>query len=215
MNLIVTLFCAYFLGNIPFGWLIARAKGFNLFEQGSGNIGATNVFRVVGKPYGIACFFLDFAKGFLSAELIPLWIMGASQPESLPYLDLACGAAAILGHNWPVVLRFKGGKGIATSAGVLAAIAPMAVGVALLIWILCMLVSRYVSLSSILAGTTVAISGWVFYGDETVKAVVLTLLGAMAVYRHRANIQRLLKGEELRFGKAKEKQANTDGSSTL
>lgn len=195
----IPLILAYFIGNIPFGWLIARAKGINLYEHGSGNIGATNVFRVIGKPFGLACFLLDFAKGLLSAAVLPALFPAAE--EQFPYLGLVCGAAAIAGHNWPAVLKFKGGKGIATSGGVLAAVAPIAVAWALSAWILCMLASRIVSLSSILAATAVIIAGWVVYGKDTVLASVLTVLGALAIWRHRANIGRLLRGEEHRFKK--------------
>jgi glycerol-3-phosphate acyltransferase PlsY len=206
MQVALAILCAYLLGNIPFGYLIARAKGINLFEHGSGNIGATNVFRVVGKGYGISCFLLDFAKGFLAAGVLPTLLLTQEQLADHCYIDLVCGAAAIAGHNWPAVLKFKGGKGIASSGGVLAAVAPLAVVAAISVWIVTMLLSRYVSLSSILAATTVVVAGWVFYGHDPVLAGVLTLLGLLAVLRHRSNIQRLLKGEELRFGQKKPKE---------
>ena len=207
MHVFIAILCAYLLGNIPFGWLIARARGINLFEHGSGNIGATNVFRVVGKGFGISCFLLDFSKGFIAAGLLPALILPPDQLEVHRYMGLVCGAAAIAGHNWPAVLKFKGGKGIASSGGVLAAVAPLAVVAALSVWILSMVVTRYVSLSSILAATAVIVSGWVLYRDDLVVAGVLTVLGLLAILRHRSNIQRLMKGEESRFGKKKQEES--------
>jgi glycerol-3-phosphate acyltransferase PlsY len=197
MNLFMLILAAYLLGSVPFGLLISNFKGVDLRKAGSGNIGATNVFRVVGKSWGLLCFALDFAKGLLAAGVLPLWLL-SNGPENA---GLIAGAAAIAGHNWPVWLKFKGGKGIATSAGVLTAVAPLALLCGLVVWILTMLLSRMVSLSSILAALAVAAGGWVFYADEPWTVGVLTALGLIAVWRHRSNIQRILKGEEHRFGK--------------
>ncbi len=195
------IFTAYLLGSLPFGYLMGRAKGMDIRQKGSGNIGATNVFRVLGKPWGIACFLLDFAKGFVAAGVLPGQMLGTASLEAHPNLPLLAGAVAIVGHNWPIWLKFKGGKGIASSAGVIAATAPLALLTGLVLWIGSMLVTRIVSVSSMLAALGVAVAGWIFYGGNPVLAGVLTLLGALAIFRHRANIRRLLKGEEPRFGR--------------
>lgn len=195
---------AYLAGSVPFGLLIAKARGVDLRSQGSGNIGATNVFRCVGKPWGIACFILDALKGFLPAALFP------QMAEGLPaWAGLLFGAAAILGHNFPVFLKFKGGKGVATSAGVLLGVAPLAVLVGLLTWGIVFFISGYVSLGSILAAVAVVIAGWTLGYDRT-TAVALTLLGLLAIYRHRANIQRLIAGTENRFQRKKKSQVESD-----
>ncbi len=187
---------SYVIGSIPFGLLIAKAKGVDIRKQGSGNIGATNVLRCFGKPLGITCFVLDALKGFLPAALFPMLV----QIDST--FGILFGAAAILGHNFPAFLKFKGGKGVATSAGVLLGVAPLAVAIGLLTWILVFKISGYVSLGSIIAAMIVVITGWVRVGQYgVVTAVALTLLGALTIYRHRENIKRLRNGTENKFQK--------------
>ena len=172
---------SYLLGAVPFGLIVARARGVNIREAGSGNIGATNVFRCVGKSWGILTFACDFLKGLLPAVLWPLAIAHCPACEGGPGLAVLCGCLAVVGHNWPVYVGFKGGKGIATSAGALLGIAPAAMGVGLVSWIVIFLVSRYVSLASILAAVLLAASAWVLYrNDGLVVPVALTILGAMA-----------------------------------
>lgn len=201
MNLLVLIIIvSYLLGSIPFGLLISKSRGVDIRNQGSGNIGATNVFRLMGKSWGILCFFLDFCKGLAAASL-PLLPMFADILADHPTLPLLAGAAAIMGHNFPAWLKFKGGKGIATSGGVIAAVAPWSLLAGLTTWILSMVLSRIVSLSSILAAVAVAVSAWLAYFDQPTLCYVLTALAAIAVYRHRANIGRLTRGEEHRFGK--------------
>ncbi len=182
---------AYLIGSIPVGLLVARAKGINIREVGSGNIGATNVFRSVGKGAGIFTFFCDFLKGFVPAFFFVRW--GAMDQQ----FGLLFGFLAIIGHNFPIFLNFKGGKGIATSAGMLAGVAPVAVLWGLGIWIVVFLSSGFVSLASIVAAVVVMVCGWTEYGS--LIAIALTILGVLAIYRHKANIQRLTKGEEHRF----------------
>ncbi len=192
---------AYVIGSIPFGLLISKAKGKDIRTMGSCNIGATNVLRCLGKPLGITCFVLDVLKGYLPAALFP--IIGKIDPA----FGLLFGTAAILGHNFPIFLKFKGGKGVATSAGVLLGIAPLAVAIGLFTWILVFKVSCYVSLGSIIAALAVIITGWIRierYGIVT--AIALTLLGALTVYRHRENIKRLANGTENKFCRKSERQ---------
>ena len=186
---------AYLLGSIPNGLLIARLKGIDLQKVGSGNIGATNVFRCVGKCWGIAAFVLDAVKGFVPAFVFPRLMEAAP-----PWMGLACGLAAVAGHNWPVWLKFKGGKGVSTSAGMLLGIAPAAVGIGFAVFAVVVALSRIVSLGSILAAIAVAGAGvWLYGADNRLLAVALIAMGALVVLKHRANVGRLLKGTEPRI----------------
>lgn len=189
---------AYLVGAIPFGLLIARLRGVDIRQVGSGNIGATNVFRSIGKGWGILTFVCDALKGFLPAYAFPA-LAARLGPENISTAGLAmvCAALTVVGHNWPVYLRFKGGKGVATSAGALLALAPGAVGAGLLAWLLVFLTTRYVSVASIAAAGAVAGAGW-FLADWP-TALLLTLLGAAVIWRHQANIHRLRAGTELQF----------------
>ena len=186
---------AYLLGSIPNGLLIARLKGVDLQKVGSGNIGATNVFRCVGKGWGVLAFVLDAIKGFVPAFCFPRLMEAAP-----PWLGLACGIAAVAGHNWPVWLKFKGGKGVSTSAGMLLGIAPAAVGIGFAVFALAVALTRFVSLGSILAAVAVAGSGvWLYGADNRLLAGALIVMGALVVLKHRANVGRLLKGTEPRI----------------
>ncbi len=192
---------AYLLGAVPNGLLIARAKGVDLRKTGSGNIGATNVFRCVGKGWGVFAFLLDAVKGFVPAFCFPLLMTGA--PD---WLGLACGVAAVAGHNWPVWLGFKGGKGVSTSVGMLLGIAPAAAGVGLAVFIVTVVLTRWVSLGSILAGVAVPAAGLWFYGipepllaRNPLLAGALFVMGLLVIVKHRANLKRLLAGTEPRI----------------
>lgn len=205
---------SYLLGSVPFGFLIARAKGVDIRTLGSGNIGATNVYRTLGKGPGIVTFALDFAKGLVATRLLPVAAgalakaCGAPLAQSPLWLQMACGVFVLLGHSFPVFLRFKGGKGVATGAGLVVGLAPQAALGALLAWLVVFGVGRYVSLASIVASLVVVVLGWVLYDDATPPHVlpgVLTVLSALVVLRHRANIGRLLKGTENRFNFGKKK----------
>ncbi|MCF7848119.1 MAG: glycerol-3-phosphate 1-O-acyltransferase PlsY [Kiritimatiellales bacterium] len=202
MGIVVFTGLAYLLGSVPFGLLIARSRGVDIRRAGSGNIGATNVFRCVGKGWGVCAFVLDALKGFVPAFVFP--IIGKLDESIAVEAGLLFGAAAIIGHSFPVFLRFKGGKGVATSAGMLLGVAPVAVAAGFACWLICVLITRYVSLASILAALAVAVSGWVVYHDSLAVSVALTAIALLIIWRHRANIGRLLKGTEHRFGKKKE-----------
>ena len=196
----VLLAAAYLAGAIPFAFLVARAKGVDIRKVGSGNVGATNVFRAVGKGWGILTFALDAAKGLLPALLFPVALARWTGQPSPAAMGLGFGCAAIAGHNWPVFLGFRGGKGMATSAGVLLGVAPAAMGIGLAVWVVLFLISHYVSLASIGAALAVPTAAWLLYAAEgAVRPAVLTALGLLAVWRHRSNIQRLSAGTEHRF----------------
>ncbi|MBI9020217.1 MAG: glycerol-3-phosphate 1-O-acyltransferase PlsY [Verrucomicrobia bacterium] len=199
--ILILILLAYLTGSIPFGLLLAKTQGKDIRTLGSGNIGATNVLRCLGKPLGITCFVLDVLKGYLPAALFPIIGTGsAGLQENFPSIGILFGTAAILGHNFPVFLNFKGGKGVATSAGVLLGVAPLAVLIGILTWAVVFFASGYVSLGSIIASIVVILTGWVA-GYSLVTASALTLLGILSIYRHRSNIQRLIAGTENKFQK--------------
>ena len=188
----------YLLGSIPFGWLIARARGIELRKVGSKNIGATNVFRSVGKGWGVLALLLDAAKGFVPAYAFCRWFPGAADclGRFAPEAGLVWGVCAIAGHNWPVWLKFRGGKGVATSAGVLLGVAPAAIGVALGVFAVVLAATRRVSVGSILAAVAACAAGWYFYSARPILAGALSLLAVLVVIRHKSNISRLLRGVE-------------------
>ena len=200
---ILVVLIAYLLGSIPTGFLLAKARGVDIRTVGSGNIGATNVFRILGKPAGVLVLLADAAKGWLAvfvvAKLLSGWFYPAAGLTAREWFAICAGIAAILGHNYTCWLYFKGGKGIATSAGVLLALFPKALLVVVAIWILVFAASRYVSLASIIGSFWLPVFVWVFgYGDRLV--VVALVLTALAIYKHKSNIQRLIAGTEHRFG---------------
>jgi len=197
MTIVILIIIAYLFCAIPFGLLVAKSQGVDIRSQGSGNIGATNVFRVVGKGWGILTLVLDALKGFIPAFFFPM--LGKLDSE----WGVLFGLAAIIGHSFPVYLKFKGGKGVATSTGMLLGVAPLAVGVGILVWIACMVIWRYVSLASIAAAATIAVAVWIVEDKGLIINIALTILGVMVIWLHRANIKRLLNGTENRMGKKK------------
>jgi glycerol-3-phosphate acyltransferase PlsY len=190
---------SYLIGAIPTGYLLARLKGVDIRKVGSGNIGATNVYRCVGKSWGIITFVLDFLKGYLPAAVFPLLIQRWTNEHPGALLSMLCGCMAVIGHNWPVYLRFRGGKGMATGAGALLGFAPLVMLVGLVSWIVFFLATRYVSLSSMLAAIVVAVSAWPLYTGHKLIPATLTILCAVIIWRHKGNLQRLRAGTEYRF----------------
>jgi glycerol-3-phosphate acyltransferase PlsY len=211
---------AYLLGSVPTGFLVAKAKGIDIRSVGSGNIGATNAMRVLGKPAGIAVLLLDAAKGF-GACFLGVLIYNHyfnqfnglhSTSESIPFpsqegaehFATIAGIFAVLGHNYTCWLKFKGGKGIATTAGVYLALAPWALLIALGVFILALLVTRYVSVASMSGAVALPVTVWVMTPHNLFLGFVTTALGVLAIYKHKANLQRLKAGTENRFGQKKE-----------
>jgi glycerol-3-phosphate acyltransferase PlsY len=195
---------AYLLGATPSGYLAGAARGIDVRAAGSGNIGATNVVRVLGKKAGALVLAADAFKGFVSAWWIPALALALfpSAGVSKENLKLAGGVAAILGHIYTCWLKFKGGKGIATSGGVVLAWAPAACLTALAVWGLVLAASKFVSLASIAAAIVLPFAVWYWNGSPTMTGVMAGL-SLLAIYKHKANIQRLLKGEENRIGRKK------------
>lgn len=194
---------AYLLGAVPFGYLLARAKGVNILQAGSGNIGATNVGRVLGVKWGLLVFALDFAKGALPVYLATLL---TEPPELYPQtLPVVAGVAAFLGHLFPVYLGFRGGKGVATGAGVIAVLVPLLTVCVLAAWGLVLLATRYVSLASVLAAVLLFALRVICYshpwGDDRLVVTLFCLTGCvLVVVRHHSNLRRLLAGTEPRLG---------------
>ncbi|MDX1675175.1 MAG: glycerol-3-phosphate 1-O-acyltransferase PlsY [Longimicrobiales bacterium] len=186
---------AYLLGATPTSYIVGRwFHGIDLREHGSGNLGATNVFRVLGWKAAVPVGLVDVAKGWVPTALFPAWDAAAD-----PEWALAYGAAAIVGHVFSIYVRFRGGKGVATSAGVFTALAPWATLAALVVWLVVLLLSRIVSLSSLAAAVTLPAA--VYLTDEPRLTLWLALgLAAFVIYAHRSNIRRLARGEENRFG---------------
>lgn len=189
----------YLIGAIPFGYLVAKAHGVDILKEGSGNPGATNVKRIVGKRAGNCVFLLDFLKGTLAAGW-PL-LMSVEGDAGLVAAIVGLGAA-ILGHSFSVFLKGRGGKGVATTMGGLLVIMPAAVLIGLVIWVGTFFVSRYVSFASILFAISLPISSWLL-GRPPLLIYVSAALAVLIILRHRSNIQRLLNGTENRFVRQK------------
>jgi len=196
-TVILLLVAAYLTGAFPTSFVVGKAKGVDLRKHGSGNLGATNAFRVLGWRAATPVFLIDIAKGFVPAFFFPQW---DGSPNA--NLALAYGAAAIVGHVFSVYVRFKGGKGVATSAGVLLALSPAAVGISLLVWGALVYATGYVSLASIVSAALLPFL--IFLLDGVTPVFWLSLaLAAFVIFAHRANIKRLLRGEEHSFRKKK------------
>lgn len=199
---------SYLLGGVPFGLLAGKLlKGIDLREHGSGNIGATNAVRVLGKSVGIPVFVLDVLKGLAPALVFSKLLAsagGAGEPE--PVLRVLYGACAILGHTAPVYLRFKGGKAVATSAGVFLALAWLPTLIAFASWVILFLTTRYVSVASITAAVVLPVSLVILrrgeLGEDPWLFTFAFLIGALVIVRHRSNLRRLLAGTENRFSPA-------------
>ena len=197
---IITAIVGYLLGSIPTGFLVAKARGIDIRTVGSKNMGATNVFRTLGKGPGIFVLFVDAAKGFIACFCAAdgvLNLLNVSNPD--PQINhLVGGIAAVLGHNYTCWLNFKGGKGIATTTGVFLALAPVGVSIAIAVWIVAFVATRYVSIASILAAIALPL-GVMFTQDSKAVSVIATILGLLAIIKHKANIQRLMNGTENRI----------------
>ena len=190
---------AYVVGSIPAAYIAGRMRGVDLRKHGSGNLGATNVIRVLGTKIGLAVFAFDVAKGALPTLLLPRVVTGSASPE---LVAIACGIAAIVGHTRPVFLRFgRGGKGVATAAGVFLALAPVPTLLVLVVFAVVLLSSGYVSLGSLLSATMLPILIAVTLGPRSPVFALSALVATFVFWTHRANIARLRSGEEHRFGK--------------
>jgi len=195
----------YLRGSFPSGLLISRTRGVDIRNHGSGNIGATNVLRVLGKKWGYLVFALDALKGFAAVRIafaIALAVGPGITPREL--VGIAGGLACILGHTFPVWLRFRGGKGVATSAGVLLGLMPLAVVSVFAVWVILFQFTRYVSVASIGAAAALPVFVMLYLRLGLLTGASLLpfsiLIAGVVLWRHRSNVKRLFQGKEERFG---------------
>ena len=204
LPLLITGFASYLIGSIPAGYIAGRIVGIDIRTVGSGNIGATNVTRVLGKRYGYPVFIVDFLKGFAAVGM-SIMIAKRTQPVLIPseLLGVVGAVACVLGHSFPVWLGFKGGKGVAASAGALFGLMPFVALIAVAVWLIIFCLTRYVSVASMTAALAVPITilSMMFLGqtDGTTLLYFSICLAAVVIFRHRSNLSRLVRGAEPRF----------------
>jgi acyl phosphate:glycerol-3-phosphate acyltransferase len=195
---------SYLLGSVPNGYIVGKVAGVDIRKSGSGNIGATNVLRVLGKKYGYVVFFLDALKGFAVVRICLALV--SNTPAARPYADffaLLGAVVCVVGHVFPIWLKFKGGKGVATSAGVIIGLMPLAAIILFPIWFIVFEICRYVSVASVCAAISLPITVALFLKFKVMDSVVLLYfslaLAVVVIWRHRSNFSRLLNGTEQRF----------------
>ena len=196
IELVPWLLLSYLVGAVPTSYLAGRIfRGIDLRKHGSGNLGATNLYRTLGWKYAVPVGLLDIAKG-----VVPV-VLFAPQVSTSQRVAAALGVAAVVGHVYSVFVRFRGGKGVATAAGVMLGLAPLAIAVLLLVWALVVFGTGYVSLGSIVAASLLPVTVWFLHPGARGVLPVVALVAAGIVWLHRANIRRLLAGTENRFGR--------------
>ena len=203
---ILYILVAYLIGSIPFGYLVGKMNGVDLREHGSRNIGATNATRVLGRKWGLAVFALDFLKGCLPVQAVALQEGGDVAHYDIGQVGLLLGVIVglVLGHTYTCYLKFRGGKGVATMAGCLAGAFPVVAAWAVGAWVLMMVQTRYVSLSSIVAGAVMVVAAGIEYGQldgvlrpaEWMIPGVLFIIFLLVIYKHRGNLRRICDGTE-------------------
>ena len=181
---------AYLIGSVPFGFLIGKMRGVDVRTVGSKNIGATNVYRVVGHKWGFLAFFCDFLKGFLPAFLALRYASGVSV-----HLPVCVGLASVIGHTLTVFMKFRGGKGVATAFGMMVALATYPALLAFAVFVVTVWISHYISLGSMLAAATLAVLVWLFPCILAMR-LIAAFIAVFVIYKHKSNIQRLAKGCE-------------------
>lgn len=196
MSLFLVMSIAYLIGSIPTGYLLAKSrKDIDLRRHGSGNVGATNVLRTVGKFAALLTLIIDIFKGFAVVALLPKVAYNTGINLSYAEFLAILGLCVVIGHNWTIFLKFKGGKGVATSAGVLLGLCPKLLLVGLVVWLLVFALSRIVSLASIIAAISIPIGSW-YIEYPNASRFMVAVLGVFILITHRSNINRLLKREE-------------------
>ena len=199
----VVVLVGYLIGSVPAGYLAGCIAGIDIRKVGSGNIGATNVLRILGKRYGYPVFLFDFLKGVAAVEMSILIFDSYHPAASRELYGILGGVSSVIGHSYPVWLNFKGGKGVATTTGVVFALIHFAALVMCVVWVAAFQASRYVSVASIAAAIALPVTvGALLYFEQLNKPVLLYFsiwLAAVVIVRHRSNVSRLLKGTEPRF----------------
>jgi acyl phosphate:glycerol-3-phosphate acyltransferase len=197
---------SYLIGSIPAGYLVGRYAGVDIRRVGSGNIGATNVLRVLGKPFGYGVFLFDFLKGVAAVRLSILIINRVhAGHEQAELVAIAAGVLCVIGHVYPIWLRFKGGKGVATSVGVLFGLMPLAALMVMVIWLIIFQITKYVSIASVIAALALPFTVLALVHIKKTNSMTLVYfsicLTLVIVWRHRSNLSRLMKGTEQSFKK--------------
>ena len=194
----------YLIGSVPAGYIVGRCAGIDIRREGSGNIGATNVLRVLGKPRGYGVFLFDFLKG-VAAVRLAIWMVDHAHLTALSHdvIGVIAGVLCVLGHTYPVWLGFKGGKGVATSAGVLFGLMPVAALLVMMVWLVVFQTTKYVSLASVISAFALPAAAWAVMTWRQTHEMLLVYfsagLTAVIVWRHRTNIARLRQGTEPSF----------------
>ena len=210
LHLMGAILFPYLIGSIPWGYLIGKFNGIDIRRYGSRNIGATNTLRVLGKGWGYLCFLLDFLKGAAPVLIVRMSI----DIDAEPWIPVMAAAAVVLGHIFPIYLGFRGGKGVATTIGVLLALAPLPLLGCLVAWLVVFQLTRYVSLASCVAAAMFPVLGVLQRIDNAIRhakaepstptLLLLFILGAIIIYRHKDNLQRLRNGTENRFDRSRQ-----------
>lgn len=194
MRVVVTFVLCYLLGSIPTAYLLAKwIKGIDIRTVGSGNVGATNALRTIGPWAGVVVLVIDVLKGVMAVRILPVRLLGIVSPG----LALACGGAAVVGHAFPCFLQFRGGKGVATTMGVLLGSTLLIAGVVVGVWLLVFLSFRYVSLASVVAAVAIPLSQLAWHRSLS-EVMIGSVLALLILIRHSLNLQRLLSGVEHR-----------------
>jgi glycerol-3-phosphate acyltransferase PlsY len=206
------LLLSYLIGSIPFGYIIGKINGIDIRKHGSGNIGATNILRALGKKWGYLCFSLDFLKGFIPVLSVSLIAKKYAPEFNCENAAILAFAGVYCGHVWTIFLGFKGGKGVATAAGAIFAAAPLPFAICLTIWLAVFFLSRYVSLASIAASAALPVSALAadkFRGQNNYSLKTLVffcVIAGLSIIKHSSNIKKLINGSEHRFGRKEEKK---------
>lgn len=201
---------AYLLGSVPVGLIVGKVFfGKDIRDEGSGNLGATNAYRALGPVAGVLVFVLDVAKG-AAPVYVALRLWGQPTDPWSTLVLVMTGMAAIAGHNWPVYLKFRGGKGVSTAAGVLVVLFPYLTAALAVVWIVAVLLTRYVSVGSIAIALGFPVLVAIFYGSNRVYVAFSVVAAAVVIFRHRSNIGRLLRGVEPRVLAGTSKEPSND-----
>ena len=207
MELIVKLILCYLLGSVSGSMLMGKLKGIDIREMGSGNAGGTNAFRAMGTIFALGVLFIDVLKGFIAVIFVPLLQLGGILTTNIidiELLHIICGTGVVLGHVFPIYYGFKGGKGAGTMVGVLAALFPESLVFCFILWLIILIFTGYVGLSTIMAGIILPIITAFYFegGLGTPFGIFTMIISLFIIFTHRSNIQRMLNGNENRFEKA-------------
>ena len=214
MELIVNLILSYLLGSISGSILMGKLKGIDIREMGSGNAGGTNSFRIMGAPFALSVLFIDVLKGFIAVKFVPhlqLRDILSTNTIDIELLHIICGAGVVLGHVYPIYHGFKGGKGAGTMVGVLAVLFPLSLVICFIFWLIILIFTGYVGLSTIMAGIILPIiTAFCFEGGlGTPFGIFTMIISLFIIFTHRSNIRIMLDGNENRFEKAMVFRKNT------